>query len=103
MSKYKNFDVDKAAQLCIAYKKKRHYEKALLLAELISWQIFFGNTSIVGIQISLNRIYKKNTIKIVLSDLGYELMSYKTDYVGVIPGKSTLFCFKPKSSDATEG
>lgn len=103
MSKYKNFDIGKADELRIVYKKKQYYAKEKLIIDLIGWQSLFGKTSIVGVRISLNHRYKKKTIVSVLDDLGYQLVSYELAYDGVIPGKSTIFRFIPKDSDTAEG
>lgn len=102
MSNYKIFNIDKADELRIVYKKKQHYAKENLLIDLIGWQSIFGNTSIVGVRISLNHRYKKKTIVSVLDSLGYKLDSYKLAYDGVIPGKSTIFRFIPKDSETVE-
>lgn len=102
MSIYEIFDTDKAEKLLPVYKKRRHYAKARLLAELISWQYFFGNASIVGVKVSMEHRYKRKTIQTVLNDLGYIITSYKT--ITIHPycfGTSitfTEFTFTPKDS-----
>ena len=98
MSNYKTFDIDKARELRIVYKKKRHYAKEELVGSLITRQRINKN-SIVGIYISLNHIYKKKTIQTVLDDLGYKLTFYKTANIE----KYTLFSFEPKNCDSAEG
>jgi len=107
MSNYKIFDIDKAEKLLPVYKKKRHYAKALLLSEIISWQYFFGNTSIVGVKISMKHHYKTKTINTVLNDLGYMLTSYKKftihPYTCGISETFIEFTFAPKDSETTEG
>lgn len=77
MSKKKKLDVDKAKQLALIYKEKRHYAKQQFIEELISFQNFFGNTPIIGCELGLNRQYYRKTIKSVLKDLNYELYYYE--------------------------
>jgi len=107
MSNYKNFDIDKAEKLLPVYKQKRHYAKAMLITEIISWQYFFGNASIVGVKVSLNRRYKRKTIKTVLNDLGYELTSYRNvtvhPYICGTSETFTEFTFTSKDCETTEG
>lgn len=102
MSNYKIFDVEKAEELCIAYKKKRHYAKVKLLNSLISDQYFFGDASIVGTKVTILCICQKKTIESVLHDLGYNLTFYQTGFFGIIPGKSTIFTFIPKNTGSSE-
>lgn len=107
MSKYEIFDIGKAEKLIGIYKKNRHYAKTLLLAELISWQYFFGNKSIAGVKISPKHCYSKKTVKTVLDDLGYMLTSYKTGILHpLVMGNSEKyveFTFIPKDSQTAEG
>lgn len=107
MSKYKIFNIDEAQRLLPVYKKKRNYAKAMLLTELISWQDFFGNSSIVGVKVSTEHRYKRKTIQTVLNDLGYILTSYRTvtthPYCCVTSITFTEFTFTPKDFQTTEG
>lgn len=107
MNNFENFDISKALELSHIYDKKRHYAKEKLLSDLIRWQHFFGDTSIVGVKISLEHRYQKTTVKTVLNELGYKLTSYRT--ITIHPyccGTSENFIeitFTPKDSDSTEG
>ena len=105
MSKFENFNLSKAEKFLANYKKNRHYAKEMLLTELISWQYFFGNSSIVGVKISTVQCYSRKTIETVLNDLGYMLTSYKTTtlkpYRRGISKKFVEFTFAPKNSTKT--
>lgn len=108
MSKYKIFDTDEAQRLLPVYKKKRHYAKAMLLTELISYQLFFGtHTSIVGAKLSFVHCFKKKTVETVLNDLNYKLLSFSTPMqrglYGEVYGRCTNFSFVPKDFQTTEG
>ena len=108
MSKQKNFNIGKAQQLCLVYKKKRQYSKAQLVSKLIEWQHFFGTQSIVGVKISLCDCYRRKTVETVLKDLGYELEPdsfsnpIQRGLYGVTYGRDTNFSFREASSDATK-
>lgn len=73
MEANKRFDVDKANELLTVYKKKRKFAKATFLEELIYYQNFFGNKSILNCDLLLSKKYQKRTVEAVLSDLGYSL------------------------------
>lgn len=77
------FDVAKAEELLATYNSERKKSaKVKLLKELISWQIFFGETPIVGVKICLEHRYQKRTIYSVLTDLGFSNIRMKniTEY-----------------------
>lgn len=65
------FDIEKANELLKVYKEKRHRSKISFLNELISYQNFFGDKSILNCDLILQKNYQLKTIKAVLSDLGY--------------------------------
>lgn len=69
----KRFDIEKANELLKLYKKKRHFGKISFLNELISYQYFFGDKTILDCDLLLKN-YQKRTIEAVLSDLGYILV-----------------------------
>lgn len=78
----KDFNIVKAQELCLSYTKARQVAKTKLILELIIYQRFFGEQSIVDCKLSLNRCYQKRTVEAVLSDLGYKIVSFynQTDY-----------------------
>lgn len=79
----KDFNLVKAEQLCLEYIKARQAAKTEFISELISYQHFFGDMSIVNCKLRLDKCYKRKTIESVLSDLGYKLVSFsnQTNYV----------------------
>lgn len=72
----KDFNIVKAEQLCLSYIKNRQAAKTEFISELISYQHFFGDVSIVNCKLILNRHYQKKTVESVLSDLGYKIVSF---------------------------
>lgn len=104
MSKYKNFDINRAEKLRSVYKKKRNYAKERFISKLITYQQFFRDSSIVGVELSTIEYYRKNTVEAVLSDLNYKLISFSNpENTGPNGGKKTHFSFVPKNSDFAEG
>lgn len=93
----KNFNIDKAKELRLIYIKKRHYAKKNFIECLISYQHFFGNTSIVGCTLAINHNYQKRTIESVCDDLGYKLVKFShrkmIDFSGNVYGLDTSFKF----------
>lgn len=79
MSKEK-FNIEKAEALCEIYHKKRHYAKERILNELIGYQEFFGDTSIIDCKLPLCYHYQKRTAESVLKELGYDLVILETHY-----------------------
>lgn len=96
------FDTCKAEQLLEKYKVARKEKERKVLSDLISWQNFFGEYSIVGANISLTYLCGKKTIKKVLYDMGYKIDTYSTndsiDLQGVNHGKDTNFSFSKKEA-----
>lgn len=94
---YENFNIDKANDLSLIYKKKRLYAKARFVDALISYQHFFGNLSIVGAALSTPINFQKGTVESVLNDLDYKLVSFNHhksyDIYGVSYIISTDFSF----------
>lgn len=74
MEEIKRFDINKANELLKVYKKKRQFGKVSFLKELISYQNFFGDKSILDCDLLLSKNYQKRTVETVLSDLGYSLV-----------------------------
>lgn len=92
-----DFDLVKAKQLLDTYIKNHNNSKRRFLVELISFQTFFGSTSILNYNLSLCGYYQKKTVNSVLSDLGYHLTYYKNvsnrDLCGVIQNRSSNISF----------
>lgn len=88
----KDFNLVKAEQLCSSYIKARQAAKTELIAELIGYQHFFGDTSIVDCKLGLSRRYQRRTVNSVLSDLGYKIVSFhtQTNYEYFGPAKHTF-------------
>ncbi len=97
MTIVEKFDISKAYHLQMSYKKSRKVAKQKLVEELISWQHFFGTTSITGVKISLPCCYRKSTVESVLNDLGYNLDYFSTSIqrglYGETYGRNTNFSF----------
>lgn len=93
----KNFNIDKAKELCLIYHKKRHYAKEKFVKVLIDYQHFFGNTSIVGCNLGATSNFQKRTVEAVCDDLGYKLVKFshtrQTDLYGNTYGLDTNFTF----------
>lgn len=93
----KNFNIDKAQELRLIYIKKRHYAKKNFIDDLLSYQYFFGDLSIVGCTLSTTHIYQKRTIKAVCDDLGYNLVEFghykMIDFYGNVLKVDTYFKF----------
>lgn len=88
----KDFNLVKAEELCLSYIKVRQAVKTEFISELISYQHFFGKTSIVDYKLSLSRRYQKRTVQSVLEDLGnYKIVDFysQTDYGCHGTGKHT--------------
>lgn len=77
MSKEK-FNIEKAEKLRDMYHEKRHYAKERFLNELIGYQLFFGDTSIVDCNLDLCYHYQRKTAETVLKELGYTLTTFVT-------------------------
>lgn len=96
------FDTCKAKQLMETYKAARKEKESKVLSDLISWQEFFGECSIIGANIGLTYFCNKKTIKKVLYDMGYKLDTYSAkeqiDLQGVNHGKETYFSFSKKEA-----
>lgn len=96
--KNKNFSIDKAQQLRLSYKQKRQYAKERVVEQLISWQYFFGTTSIIGVHISLSNYYQRRTVEAVCKDLGYKLVFFSNPVqrglYGTTYGRGTDFTFE---------
>lgn len=75
-NKNKKFNIDRALRLSTIYKKKRQYAKVKFVESLISYQYFFGSTSIVGCKLSTPQNFQKRTLEAVLDDLGYHLATF---------------------------
>lgn len=78
----KDFNLVKAEQLCFDCIRARQLSKAEFITELIDYQYFFGDKSIVDCKLGLSRRYRKQTVEAVLSKLGYKIVSFhsQTDY-----------------------
>ena len=79
----KDFNLVKAEQLCLYFIKVRQAAKTEFISELIKYQHFFGEKSIVNCKLMLSRRYLKRTAQSVLADLGhYKIVSFynQTDY-----------------------
>lgn len=87
----KDFDIVKAEQLCLRYIRARQIAKTQFISELIGYQHFFGENSIVNCKLGLSRRYQRRTVQSVLSDLGYKIVSFHSqtdsEYLGA--GKHT--------------
>ena len=103
MSEFKILDINKAENLCLTYKKHRHYAKERFLGDLIDFQYFFGNESIVNVNILLTTHYTKKTVQSVLADLDYKLILYSApkqeDLCGISHGRSTKIRFVPNKNN----
>lgn len=79
----KDFNLVKAEALYLSYNRARQPDKTEFISELIRYQYFFGETSIVNCKLSLSRCYQKRTVQSVLEDLcHYKIVSFysQTDY-----------------------
>lgn len=87
----KDFNLVKTEQLCLSYIKARQAARTEFVSELISYQHFFGEKSIVDCKLGLSRRYLKRTVQSVLADLGYKIVSFynQTDYEYCGTGKHT--------------
>ena len=75
-SSNKKFDIEKAYSLLVDYVKNNKFAKASFIAELISYQNFFGNTSIVNCKLGLSKVFRHKTVKSVLADMDYKMISF---------------------------
>lgn len=82
----KDFNLVKAEQLCLFYIKNRQAAKTEFLTELISYQHFFGETSILNCKLGLSKRYLRKTAECVLSDLGYKLIHFCNQTNSAIDG-----------------
>lgn len=93
----KNFNIDKAKELCLIYHKKRHYAKEKFVKILIDYQHFFGDTSIMECNLSTPSNFQKRTVEAVCNDLGYRLVEFShhkmIDLDGGFHGIDTEFTF----------
>lgn len=67
-----NFNIDKAYELRLIYKKKRQYSKENLISQIIMWYNF-NQENTVESMISVVGYYQYKTVKAVCNDLGYNL------------------------------
>ena len=81
-SSNKKFDIEKAYSLLVDYVKNNKFAKASFIAELISYQNFFGDTSIVNCKLGLYKVFHRRTVVSVLADMKYKIVSFhsQTDY-----------------------
>ena len=96
MSYYEKFNMDKAVELQLIYKKKRQREKERFISELILYQNNLNDTSIVGINITLVHHYNMKTVESVLSDLNYKLRLFSEKKNVRDHSKSITFSFISK-------
>lgn len=73
----KDFYIAKSYQLARFYNQSHQYSKEKFILELIKYQYFFGSKSIFGCELLVNNRYNYKTVKSVLTDLGYSLVSFK--------------------------
>lgn len=71
-----NFNIDKASELSLTYKKNRSISKYQFIKLLISLQQFDEKTTILGQTHSTPIYYEKDIVERVLNDLGYSLVSF---------------------------
>lgn len=79
MTNKKDFNFKKAWWLFHSYEKKRERKKSKFIYELINFQNEFYPKNIIETDLLLRKYYSYETVKSVLSDLGYELTSYEMD------------------------
>lgn len=75
----RDFYIAKSYQLSRFYNKNHEYSKEKFILELIKYQYFFGSKSIFECELLLNNRYDYKTVKSVLTDLGYSLISFRVE------------------------
>ena len=73
------------------YERKRQSSKSKFIKELIDYQHFFGDQTIVDCSLLLSGRYQKNIVDAVLSDLGCKITFYDSEkgLISVIKFTST--------------
>lgn len=72
-----NFNLDKALELSLKYKQEQNgYAKYKFINLLISRRNIYGDTSVLGRELSTPVYYERNIVEDVLNDLGYKLISF---------------------------
>lgn len=86
----KKFDMERAQQLLVSYKKGFKLTKVQFISDLMRTQSYFGNKSIVGNELLLTKKYRRETVEQVLADMDYIIKNYD------ISGQLALITFTEK-------